>query len=65
MVILKVRLKIALDLTAGPDIEEIEFRDIEEIIKIFKPFPKITISGHKLLKDNYPVGEIFEISEAD
>lgn len=64
MLLLKIRLKIALDLSNGPDLEEFEFHNHDEITNFFSDFPKLGITQTHVKKDGVPVGTIFE-GEAD
>jgi len=64
MLLLKIRLKIALDLSNGPDTEEFEFHNHDEIQKFFSDFSKLSITQTQVKKDGVPIGTIFE-GEAD
>lgn len=65
MLILKINLRLAIELTKGPNMEELEFNDIQEIEELFRFFPTLKVSNNSVLKNNIPVGKIYEGETAD
>jgi hypothetical protein len=60
MLLVKIHLKTALELTRGPEIEDMEFETHKQIVDTFDGKFELKVNEKNITKHNVPVGTIME-----